>query len=40
MFATSRPFELSYKNDDLGDPLMNDYHAIALKSSPPARKSS
>ena len=24
-------FELSYKNDNLGDPLMNDYHAIALK---------
>ena len=24
-------FEFSYKNDDLGDPLMNDYHAIALK---------
>lgn len=24
-------FELSYKNDDLGDPLMNDYHAIALQ---------
>lgn len=24
-------FELSYKNDDLDDPLMNDYHAIALK---------
>ena len=24
-------FELSYKNDDLGDPLMNDYQAIALK---------
>ncbi|MCM1992392.1 phosphoribosylaminoimidazolesuccinocarboxamide synthase [Oceanirhabdus seepicola] len=23
-------FELSYKNDDLGDPLMNDYHAVAL----------
>jgi len=22
--------ELSYKNDDLGDPLMNDYHAVAL----------
>lgn len=22
--------ELSYKNDDLGDPLMNDYHAIAM----------
>ena len=24
-------FELSYKNDVLGDRLMNDYHAIALK---------
>ena len=23
--------EFSYKNDDLGDPLINDYHAIALK---------
>lgn len=23
-------FEISYKNDALGDPLMNDYHAIAL----------
>jgi len=23
-------FEISYKNDDLGDPLMNDYHAVAL----------
>lgn len=23
-------FETSYKNDDLGDPLMNDYHAVAL----------
>lgn len=23
-------FELSYKNDELGDPLINDYHAIAL----------
>ena len=22
--------EFSYKNDELGDPLMNDYHAIAL----------
>ncbi|HSN58203.1 MAG TPA: phosphoribosylaminoimidazolesuccinocarboxamide synthase [Clostridiaceae bacterium] len=22
--------ELSYKNDDLGDPLINDYHAVAL----------
>lgn len=24
-------FEISYKNDDLGDPLLNDDHAIALK---------
>ena len=23
--------EFSYKNDNLGDPLINDYHAIALK---------
>lgn len=23
-------FELSYKNDELGDPLLNDYHALAL----------
>lgn len=23
-------FEISYKNDDLGDPLVNDYHAVAL----------
>lgn len=23
--------EFSYKNDDLGDPLINDFHAIALK---------
>ena len=23
--------EFSYKNDDLGDPLLNEYHAIALK---------
>ena len=23
--------EFSYKNDELGDPLMNDYHAMALK---------
>lgn len=23
--------EFSYKNDDLGDPLLNDYHAVALK---------
>lgn len=24
-------FEMSYKNDDLGDPLLNDDHALALK---------
>ena len=24
-------FETSYKNDALGDPLINDYHALALK---------
>ena len=24
-------FEFSYKNDDLGDPLLNSYHALALK---------
>ncbi|MCF0142676.1 MAG: phosphoribosylaminoimidazolesuccinocarboxamide synthase [Parasporobacterium sp.] len=23
--------EFSYKNDDLGDPLLNDYHALALE---------
>ena len=23
--------EFSYKNDELGDPLMNSYHAVALK---------
>jgi phosphoribosylaminoimidazole-succinocarboxamide synthase len=23
-------FELSYKNDDLGDPLINDHHAVAM----------
>lgn len=23
--------EFSYKNDDLGDPLMNEYHAVAMK---------
>ena len=23
-------FEVSYKNDDLGDPLINDHHAVAL----------
>lgn len=24
-------FEFSYKNDDLGDPLINDYHALAMQ---------
>ncbi|ADK82224.1 phosphoribosylaminoimidazolesuccinocarboxamide synthase [Sediminispirochaeta smaragdinae] len=23
-------FEISYKNDDLGDPLINDHHAVAI----------
>jgi len=23
-------FELSYKDDELGDPLINDYHAVAI----------
>ena len=23
-------FELCYKNDELGDPLINDYHAVAM----------
>lgn len=27
---TAPTFEFSYKNDDLGDPLINDYFAIAL----------
>lgn len=27
----SPTIEFSYKNDELGDPLINDYHAIALK---------
>jgi phosphoribosylaminoimidazole-succinocarboxamide synthase len=26
----SPTIEFSYKNDELGDPLMNDYHALAL----------
>ena len=26
----SPTIEFSYKNDDLGDPLINDYHALAL----------
>ena len=28
-------FELSYKNDDLGDPLLNSSHALALKLTTP-----
>ena len=28
-------FEFSYKNDDLGDPLLNSYHALALKLATP-----
>ena len=27
--------EFSYKNDDLGDPLINSYHALALKLATP-----
>lgn len=27
--------EFSYKNDDLGDPLINDYHAVAMKLATP-----
>ena len=26
--------EFSYKNDELGDPLINEYHALALKLAP------
>lgn len=26
-------FEICYKNDDLGDPLINDHHAVALKAA-------
>lgn len=28
--------EFSYKNDDLHDPLINSYHAVALKLATPA----
>lgn len=31
----SPTIEFSYKNDELGDPLINDYHAIALKLATP-----
>ena len=27
--------EFSYKNDDLGDPLINDYHALAMELATP-----
>ena len=30
MELKSPVFEISYKNDELGDPLINDYHAIAI----------
>lgn len=29
----SPTIEFSYKNDELGDPLMNSYHAVALKAA-------
>lgn len=32
----SPTIEISYKNDALGDPLMNEYHAIALGLATPA----
>ena len=32
--STSPPL-FSYKNDDLGDPLINSYHALALKLATP-----
>lgn len=31
----SPTIEFSYKNDELGDPLLNDYHALALKLATP-----
>ena len=31
MDFTQPSIEFSYKDDDLGDPLINDYHALALK---------
>ena len=31
----SPTIEFSYKNDELGDPLINDYHAMALKLATP-----
>ncbi len=30
MILSSPVFELSYKNDDLNDPLINDYHVLAM----------
>ena len=29
--APNTIFEICYKNDDLGDPLINDHHAVALE---------
>ena len=34
MFDTPT-IEFSYKNDELGDPLLNTYHALALKLAAP-----
>lgn len=31
----SPTIEFSYKNDELGDPLINDYHAVAMKLATP-----
>ena len=31
----SPTIEFSYKNDDLGDPLINDYHALAMQLATP-----
>ena len=33
MIFTEPTFEFSYKRDDLGDPLINDSHAIAFFDS-------
>ena len=32
---TAPTLEFSYKNDDLGDPLINDYHALAMELATP-----
>ncbi|MDR2184551.1 MAG: phosphoribosylaminoimidazolesuccinocarboxamide synthase [Treponema sp.] len=33
MVLKTTVFELSYKDDSLGDPLINDYHAVAIGAS-------